>query len=368
MEYGRPLGFDAICALTNSADGESIRSAINETANIFLKVSTATDGTTVYGLSPSAAGFVRAYSKRLPYYPAIQRAVEHYRKDTAHSTPREAATIAKAERLLKSKQFDSVMSLSSELDDSDTVWVNPKFMSILGQALVQASSSDLVKARELFRAAANFGFDDILMFRAWYHAEKKSGYRFVEAIEVCQRVLDNRKYSDRYRSEFSSKIGECLSTQARQISGVSSPDKAKLFADAVVYYSWAMHFADSTNDLDRSKTLDWFSRALHGYISSAGGDFAVLFRAFEESIKKGIVFNHETSQVIKRLLLGAAKSRDFKTLRKSQGSLSSSINSVVKAAGKKFNSNVAPLIDALEVGKKSFELHIMQLSDQSHIT
>ena len=49
------------------------------------------------------------------------------------------------------------------LDESDTVWVNPKFMSILGRALVQANSSDLVKARELFRAAANFGFDDILM-------------------------------------------------------------------------------------------------------------------------------------------------------------------------------------------------------------
>lgn len=368
MEYGRPLGFDAICALTNSGDSESIRIAINETANIFLKVSTAGDGTTVYGLSPSAAGFVRTYSKRLPYYRAIQRAVEHYRRDTAHSTPKEAATIARAERLLKSRQFDAVVTLSGELDESDTVWVNPKFMSILGRALVQANSSDLVKARELFRAAANFGFDDILMFRAWYHAERMSGYRFDEAIEVCQRVLGNSKYSDRYRSEFSSKIGECLSMQARQISGVDSPDKARLFADAVMYYSWAMHFAASTNDLDRSKTLDWFSRALHGYISGAAGDFSILLRSLEEPIKNGMSFNHETSQIIERLVSGAARSRDVRALRKSQGSLNGGIGSLTKAAGKRFKSNIAPLVNALENGKKSFELRIMQLSGQSDVT
>lgn len=362
MEYGRPLSFDSICALTNSADSESIRSAINETANIFLKVSTAEDGTTVYGLSPSAAGFVRAYSKRLPYYPAIKRAVEHYRKNTATSTPKEAATIAKAERLLRSKQFDTVVSLARELEESDTVLVNPKFNSILGQALVQANPADLVKARDLFRSAANFGFDDIFMFRAWYHAEKMSGYRFGEAIKVCRLVTDNAKYSDRYRSEFSAKIGECMSTQARSISGADNPDKAKLFADAVVHYAWAMHFAASTNELDRSKTLDWLSRALHGYISSAGGDFSILLRAFEEPIKSGLVFNSETSQVVQVLVSGAARSRDVRSLRRSQGTLSSGVNSISRVSGKKFQSNVRQLIDALEVGKKSFEVHIMQLT------
>ncbi|WP_415714423.1 RNA-binding domain-containing protein [Roseibium sp.] len=362
MEYGRALNFDSICALTNSTESEHIRSAINETANIFLKVSTAQDGTTVYGLSPSAAGFVRAYSKRLPYYPAIQRAVEHFRKNTATSTPKEAATISKAEQLLRSKHFDAVVTLANELEQSDTVLVNPKFMSILGRALVQANQADLVKARDLFRSAANFGFDDVFMFRAWYHAEKMSGYRFGEAIQVCRRVTDNQKYSDRYRSEFSAKIGECMSTQARSIFGADNPDKAKLFAEAVVHYAWAMHYAESTNELDRSKTLDWLSRAIYGYISSAGGDFGVLLKAFEEPIKSGLAFNSEISELLQLSMSGAARSRDLKSLRKSQGTLSGGITSITRAAGKRFHSNVRRLIEALEVAKKAFEVHIMQLT------
>ena len=362
MEYGRPLNFDSICALTNSADSESIRAAINETANIFLKVSNAEDGTTVYGLSPSAAGFVRVYSRRLPYFPAIRRAVEHYRKDTATSTPREASIIARAEKFLRSKQFDMVVSLSNELDESDPVKVNPKYMSLLGRALVQATSADLVKARDLFRSAANFGFDDVFMLRAWYHAERMSGYRFNEAIEVCRLVTENSKYSTRYRSEFSSKIGECKSTQARSISGTDNPDKAKLFAEAVVHDAWAMHYAASRNDLDRSKTLDWLSRALQGYLSCAGGDFGVLTKTFEEPIKAGLAFNHETSQAIQVLISGAARSRDIRSLRKSQATLKVGINSISRVAGKRLEANVRELIGALEAGKKSFEVHIMQLS------
>ncbi|MCG7519502.1 RNA-binding domain-containing protein [Ruegeria sp. Ofav3-42] len=362
MQYERPLSFDSICALTNTMETEGIRSAINETANIFLKVSSAEDGTTAYSLSPSAAGFVRAYSERLPYFPAICRAIDHFRKDTATSTPREASIISKAEHLLRSKQYDSVVSLSNGLDASDTVRVNPKFMAIYGRALVQASSADLVKARDLFRSASNFGFDDIFMLRAWYHAERKSGYRFAEAIEVCQLVVDNPKYSSRHRSEFSSKIGECKSTQARSISGTDNPDKVRLYADAVLHYSWALHFADSANEIDQSMTLDWLSRALQGYITCSGGDFRFLLNAFEAPIKAGIVFGAEASKVFQVLISGASRTRDVKTLRKFQGTLNTGINAITRFSGKKHQSNVRPLLDALNESKKSFEIHIMQLT------
>lgn len=58
MLYRGPLGFDALSALTSSTP-EQTRNAINETANIFLKISYDEQGETIYTLSPSAQSFVR---------------------------------------------------------------------------------------------------------------------------------------------------------------------------------------------------------------------------------------------------------------------------------------------------------------------
>lgn len=363
VQYGQPLSFDSICALTNSLETEGIRSAINETANIFLKVSSADDGTTAYSLTPSAAGFVRSYSERLPYFQAICRAIEHFQKDTATSTPREAATIAKAEHLLKSKQFDTVVRLSNELELSDTVRVNPKFMAICGRALVQAEHSDLVKARDLFRSASNFGFDDIFMMRAWYHAERKSGYRYTEAIQICRLVVDNPRYSSRHRSEFWSKIGECNATQARSLYGNDNPDKMKLYAESVISYSWGLHYAASSTEIDQTLTLDWLSRALDGYISCANGDFRVLLNSFEEPIKAGIVFGPEAAKVFQVSVTGSSRTRDIKALRKYHGTLITGISAITRFAGKRHMQNISRLVGALNVAKKSFEIHIMQLTN-----
>lgn len=365
MEYNGPLNFDTICALINSSNTESIRHAINETANIFLKVSSFDDGATAYSLTPSAYRFVRTYSKRLPYYPALVRAVDHFRKETATSTPKEASVISACERLIRAKQFDAIVSVANDLEENDTVRVNPKFMSLLGQSYARAKHIDLVKARDLFISARNLGYEDIFMLRAWYHAEKKSGYRLGEAIDVCKIVAESEKFSARHRSEFYAKIGECKSEQARGIQGSNNPDKASLYADAAVHYAWALHFAASTEEIDRAKTLDWFISVLQNYIYSSAGDFNAFTNSFEKSVRAGLSFSKESSSAISAQLTAASRSRDAKVLRRFQATLSSGIAAFTKFSGKGNKANVAHLLDAFEVGKKSFEVRIMQLSNGS---
>lgn len=365
MEYNGALNFDTICALINSSNAESIRHAINETANIFLKVSSLDDGTTAYSLTPSAYSFVRSYSKRLPYYPALVRAVEHFRKETAASTPREASIISICERLIRAKQFDEIISFSNELEENDTVRVNPKFMSLLGQSHVRAKHIDLIKARELFKSAQSFGYDDIFMLRAWYHAEKNSGYRLNEAIDVCKIVADNQKFSARHRSEFYAKIGECKSAQARGIQGKNNPDRTSLYANAAVHYAWAMHFASSTEEIDRAKTLDWFIRALQNYVNDSAGDFNVFVNSLERSIRTGLTFSKETSNAVAAQLVAASRSKDHRLLRKFQATLNSGIATIIRFSGKANRPNVIHFIESLEIGKKAFEVRIMQLSNRT---
>ncbi|WP_448327657.1 RNA-binding domain-containing protein [Sulfitobacter sp. M13] len=361
MEYNGKLGFDAIRAITN-ASSEQVRSGINETASIFLKISTDDDGSTGYSLSPSALNFVRTASQRLGFYPAVKRAVEHFRADVAKSTPREAAKILEFEQLLRAHKFDQIISEVNQLSQTDTIRVNPKFSSVLGQSYVQSSQPDYSKARELFQSAESFGYQDVLMMRAWFYAERKTGYRFGEAIEVCQKVANSPAFSDMHRSEFHSKIGDCRSMQSRAISGAGNPDKVSLLAQSITSYMWAMHFARALKKFDREKTGDWLIRVMVSYVALTNGDFGILYRSLEDSARIGLVIDVESANVFFGPISTVSKSRDLKLLRTAQGTLKSGSARMQKTVGKRNFENIRPLIEKMEEGIKNIELRVMQLS------
>jgi len=360
MEYNGKLGFDALCAITY-ASSEQVRSAINETASIFLKITTEEDGSTGYSLSPTALNFIRATSQKLSFYAAIKRAVEHFRADVAKSTPQEATKIFELERLLGAKKFDQIVLEVNQLKQDDAIRVNPKFSSILGQSYVQSSQPDYTKARELFQSAASFGYQDVPMIRAWFYADRKTGYRFEEAIKVCEMVADNAAFSDLHRSEFHSKIGECHAAQGRGISGAGNPDKLALLSQSVASYLWAMHFRGTAKHFDRAKTGDWLIRVMYNYVTSSNGDFGILLNKLEEPIKIGLTIDAEAAAVFSDPLSTISKSRDIKALRKSHGTLKSGLSRIQRVVGKKNVRNVGPLVEKLEACLKGLEMRIMQL-------
>ncbi|TNC74576.1 RNA-binding domain-containing protein [Rubellimicrobium roseum] len=320
VEYGGSLDFDALSTVV-SATPEQTREAITDTVSVFLKVRNVEGVGTLYELSQSAIPFIRTASQGLAYYGAVKRAVEQYRTSTAKSTPAEAVTIIKMEELVKSRRYDDVVVIARGIGSADPLQVNPRFMAALGRAYVQATIPDYTAARDLFQKAMNFGHSDIFMMRAWYHAERNTGYRFREAADVCQLVISGAKFSNRHKSEFYSKLGDCLSSIAKGSLGESPESRVRILGQAVIAYVRAMHSIDDGEGLDRSKTVEWLQRATSSLFQTCRADFSGFFDLLAEAARDGVDLSKDASQVIAAPLYQLAKSGDLGLLKQAQGRL-----------------------------------------------
>lgn len=133
---------------------------------------------------------------------------------------------------------------------ADAMRVNPRFMAVLGRAYVQCSPANFTIARELFRSAMNFGCGDIFMMRAWYYAEKNTGCRFPKAVKICEYVFKGSGFSNRQKSEFYSKLGDCLGSISKSQQAESQEARANLLSDAVIAYLEALSLIGDTNVTD----------------------------------------------------------------------------------------------------------------------
>jgi hypothetical protein len=364
MLYKGPLGFDALAALTSSTP-EQTRNAINETANIFLKISYDEQGKTIYTLSPSAQSFVRAASTSLAYISAVTRSVEHFKNQSARATAEEASTIIRLESLVKSKRFNEATSLDRELASEDPVRSNPRFMSLLGQAFCQSTPPNPTRARDLFSSADKFGFKDVFMMRAWYHVERGTGYRYPEAAAVCQALLAWQNVSDRHRSEFSSKLGECLALQAKDSSG-EGPDRAvALLCSSVVAYLQAIWIGKSIDELDSSKSFEWLQRANNQYSQHAKGDMLPMLRSLDGFFKAGYGIGSRSILEILRPAEQLLLSKDIRVLRKLQATLASGVGVLAKSARNRAELGASDMLSGCVNLQKRVEIRIMELSNQT---
>lgn len=334
MEYGGPMGFDVLSTLV-SASPEQARDAINETASIFLKILTDGDGNTVYDLAPSAHPFVRLASRGLTYIGALKSAVEHLKSQTARSTPKEAAIIVKIEALIKQSRFNEAVAVSDDITADDPVRVNPRFMAVLGRAYVQCTPANLTIARELFRSAMNFGYSDIFMMRAWYYAEKNTGYRFPEAVKICEYVLKGSGFSNRQKSEFYSKLGDCLGSIAKGSQAESQESRAKLLSEAVIAYLKALALIGDSNDTDKGRSLEWLERAISNLVQVCRSDFSSYLRSIETLGRDGFDLDLDAEKVVSRPLIQVTRTSDAFALRKVRGMIGGSIAGIRRISGAK---------------------------------
>ncbi len=332
MEHGGAIDFDSIMTIISS-NSEQTRDAINETLDVFLKVQHGKDDETLYLLSPPAVPFIRTVSQGLPYIPKVIQAVNFFKKTASKSTPAEATIILRMQQHLKFKQYDDVIRLAEVMEANDPITSNPKYKALLGRALVQCRSPDLQRARELFSAARKFGHNDIFMIRAWYYAEKNTGYRYKEAAEICRSVIGSANFNNLAKSEFYSKLGECLSSLARSQIGVSPEEQVRLLSESVESYVRAIWICRNHKDSDTTKSIAWLQRAASNLFQECSNNFKPYFIALERLAKSDVDLIDDSHIVILSPLLQLARMRDRASLHRSQKILtecSSNLRRVIK--------------------------------------
>lgn len=236
-------------------------------------------------------------------------------------------------------------------------------MSLLGQAFCQSSPQNPTRARELFSSADKFGFRDVFMMRAWYHLERSTGYRYPEAAAVCQSLLAWENVSDRHRSEFSSKLGECLALQAKDSSG-EGPDRAvALLCSSVTAYLQAIWIGKNIDELDSSKSFDWLQRANNQYSLHAKGDMLPIIRSLEGMFKAGYGISSRDILEILRPAEQLLASKDVRVLKKLQATLASGIGLLARSARSKADLGASDMLSGCVNLQKKVEIRIMELSN-----
>lgn len=276
----QPIAFSTITNLL-SFSNEQVRDALGECGGIFLVIDTGENGDTLYTITPSARPFLVNASDRLNRANLIKRRVEVFLQEGARFTPEETSMIVRMERTLRENDFSAVITLADSIRSDDPILANPRILASIGIAGANTGNNlHRDKARECFRAAQAMKYNDVKMMRSWFHLERNSGYGLDTARAIAQSVVESKSVSNRVRSEFLSKLGDCELIDARNMQGVSSERAQVLFRRSIARYVEAVSVAREDRTADVTKTLDWLDQAIASFarflIDDLGGYFDVL--------------------------------------------------------------------------------------------
>ncbi|WP_312608581.1 AAA family ATPase [Agrobacterium pusense] len=276
-----PITFSAFCGLTQMP-AEHLKDALSEAGSIFISRSEDTSGETLYQLTPPSVPFIGVVSEQLPHIGGLRTRVEHFKSEGLKVGRQEAAVIASMESLIKTKSYEEVIRISQQYSPNDTVMLNPKVQSLLGQAYSELSPEFREKARSCFKHAEGLGYRDIFMMRRWFNMEHHSGYGQIEAERICKMMIEDTKITQRAKSEFWSKLGACELSKAKSASTASN-DKALLhLRNSVVNYCEGMWVGQNSPDFDVGLGLSWLEKPLHELIVRVGREVDQFFVLLED--------------------------------------------------------------------------------------
>jgi len=261
------------------------------------------------------------------------------------------------ERLLRQRKLDDILSIEKQYGKHDPILANPRIRALFGSTYCELGPQYRETAREYFRAAEAVGFHEVQMMRNWYHIELMSGYSLLEAERICRVMIDDKKLSARYKSEFYSKLGNCFAFAAKSTMSI---DREKTFVNlrhSIEAYLEALRVGSTDYTIeDLGDTLDWLEKPLWRLFEYCRNDVDELLH-FVESLadgKKDIPL--VASDILMKVLMSirAPTDKDGRTrIRNFCNRMVGKINKNAKPLGR--FPGLAKLIEPLEAIRAEFE-------------
>lgn len=278
--------FTTIANVTSLSEAQ-VRDAITETRAIFLKSSQAEGGETLYDIATPAFNFIANTSKALPFYPALEKAVRHFKQQSVRTTPHEAGIIFNFTRLAREGDFPRIAEEGALIPPHDSIWGNPKFLGLLGQGYASLGGAKAEDARECFRRAFALHNRDIFMLRAWYRLEFLASHTIQDAEKLCVKLLDEDQLPPRYKSEFYSKLGQVLEALARP-HVYTNPERAVDFLKrSVGAYFEGIWLSRNIGGMDVNLQMEWLNQAMRKFFAVLRNDLSPIFDVLESLVDTG---------------------------------------------------------------------------------
>lgn len=310
---GHPISFSDLIRIVPAPE-EEVRDALTEVSSIFLSTSLSDNGVTLYELSSPSVSFVKNVSVKLDYFASVRRAVEAFQSNVDKMPQREAAIVAKCDRLIRRKSYSEVVTLSKEHAPTEPLWQIPQFLALLGQALSRITPPNFTEAREHFRAAHSKGYWDVFMMRQWFFIENSTGYGWDEAERVCDLVINSPETTKRHISEFKAKKALTLTNRGRRLL-FSDRERALYFLGrALIASIEGITVGRDVEEIDTAQSIEDLSRIYIIICQYYGDDLQNIFSTIESTIDITVDIGIDVAELLLSPLrvLGEARFRQLR--------------------------------------------------------
>ncbi|MBZ9732232.1 AAA family ATPase [Mesorhizobium sp. CA18] len=292
-----PVTFNTIANVTSLSQSQ-VRDAITETKGIFLRTSEAAGGDTLYDVTTPSLAYLQQVSKNLPYYPALEKAVQHFKQEAVRTSTGDAAILFQLKRLAREGNFERIVEEARAISSNNTIWGNPRFLGLLGQGYSARGGTSAEDARECFRRAFALHDRDIFMLRSWYRLEFMAPHTIDNAERLCNDVLATEGLPPRYRSEFLSKLGQVLEVQSRSHVYTNRERAITLMKRSLAAYFDGAWLSRSVNQLDAGLQNEWLTQATGKLFRMLGNDLEPLFQFVETLPSTGHDVDMEAATIL----------------------------------------------------------------------
>jgi hypothetical protein len=194
---------------------------------------------TTYQLGALTYSFVSNECKKMDLYPALKERVEKYKKHIYPDNPILTRLKDKIEALVErgSRDLDALLeawTISIDPTLPPKISEDPRFIALQGFVACQQVPPRLEDARRSFSHVFAMQYDpDMRYLKAWYIAERESGYGFDQCITIANFIAGSKKYSELEKLEFLSRKVTLLFVRSRDERFVDHDRSVKTMREAL---------------------------------------------------------------------------------------------------------------------------------------
>ena len=256
----KPMGFGDLEAVTRF-NQQQLSDALGEVAEMFLTLHEEASETR-YALGQSTQDYIANRREQLDLIPQIRVRIQNY-TSTFLRQPRELTRLVEETKkaLFYYKDPPQALAILERRSDNPKITEHPVYQSWVGIVAAKHNPALLDKAREAFEFASSLARLESNAAREWYHLERTSGTGIETAIRICDKILDNKNYTNKVRTEFCSKKGFMLKTKAENLGEGDPEETVRCFAQSLDCYIRAYNDALEVPNMEVEQLSDWAGRS-----------------------------------------------------------------------------------------------------------
>lgn len=200
--FGCEQPVDVLKSILSFSD-EQMQDGISETKDMFLRVEYRADSLgDQLSLGAATQSFLIEVSKHLDRYSTIEARVRNFLSQTQSTPPILTILRERARRYwVQGAALESLKVLQTP-ELPKVITEHPDFKACLGVAYAKCNPPRAAEAREAFASANLLGCVEYDMYNEWLIMEKAVGASLTRGIDVCELVIENKRFDHRSRSYF----------------------------------------------------------------------------------------------------------------------------------------------------------------------